>query len=246
MKNKNEYLNMLHLLGVFLIILISCQKESPFNPTNDLTTAVFNPSITYGTMTDQDGNTYKTVTIGTQTWMAENLRTTKYRNGDPVPINNSDWARDSLITGAYCNYYRTTNLDTIATFGRLYNWYAVVDSRFLAPLGWHVPSDSDWNVLINYLGGKSIAGGKLKEAGLTHWETPNSAATNESGFTAISGGTFSGGYFFNTETIGFWWSTTGQSISTNIGQMLCNNNMEVLIEPLRHTDGNSVRCVKDN
>jgi hypothetical protein len=110
------------------VVFVSCAKgddDNDSNLTNGKTTALFNPNVTYGTLTDQDGNIYKTVSIGTQIWMAENLRTTKYNDGTPIPVvlDNNEW--QSLSIGAYCNYNNTSNLDTIATFGRLYNGYAV-------------------------------------------------------------------------------------------------------------------------
>jgi len=139
-----------------------------------------------GTMTDIDGNVYQTVKIGDQWWMAENLRVTHYRDGKDIPhvMYSPDWKNCDI--GAYCSY---NNSETKAdTYGHLYNWFAVVHECNLAPAGWHVPTDAEWTTLTTYLGGKSVAGGKLKEAGTTHWTTPNTGATNESGFTALPGG----------------------------------------------------------
>jgi len=138
------------------------------------------------TITDIDGNVYHSVTIGTQTWMVENLRTSKYRNGDSIinVTNNTSWS--TLTSGAYCDYDNTPNNSII--YGKLYNWYAINDSRSIAPMGWHVPTDVEWTTLITYLGGESIAGGKLKETGIIHWETPNGDATNTSIFTGLPGG----------------------------------------------------------
>jgi uncharacterized protein (TIGR02145 family) len=186
-------------------------KINVIQPTGDggVTSAVFNTTKTYGTMTDQNGNTYKTITIGTQTWMAENLRVTKYRNGDPIPnvTDNAAWV--ALTTGAYCSYGNTANKDDIASYGRLYNWYAASDSRNIAPTGWHLPSDAEWTTLTTYLGGETVAGGKMKEAGTTHWTSPNTSATNESGFTALpSGNRDSDGPFGILGDSGDWWSST--------------------------------------
>jgi uncharacterized protein (TIGR02145 family) len=183
--------HLLCLLTGFVLLATSCCKpdepDLPYNPLNGLTTAVFNPNKSYGSVADIDGNVYKTIQIGDQVWMAENLRTTRYRNGDSVPnvLDNNEWA--NLIAGAYCNYGNTQNLDTIATYGRLYNWHAAADERNLAPQGWRVPTIADWDKLIEYLGGDTIAGGNLKEAGDLHWESPN-RADNSSGFTALPGG----------------------------------------------------------
>jgi uncharacterized protein (TIGR02145 family) len=181
------------VLVLFVILVINgCNKDDDTpdtpNPYNGKTTAVFNPDKTYGTLTDQDGNIYRTITIGTQTWMAENLRTTKYRDGTAIPNVTDNTAWSNLSTGAYCNYNNTESADTIATYGRLYNWYAATDSRDIAPSGWHVPTDDEWTTLTTYLGGDSVAGGKMKETGTTHWVTPNGGATNESGFTALPSG----------------------------------------------------------
>ena len=131
--DRNKYL----LILIVVITLFSgCEKEitHPYrHPFNGRTTAVFNPDKEYGMVRDIDGSEYKTIVIGNQTWMAENLRVTHYRNGDPIPnvTGNEEWSR--LTTGAYCNYNNTTNPDTIATYGRLYNWYAAIDSRKIAP-----------------------------------------------------------------------------------------------------------------
>ena len=189
MKKQNSPFNIL-MITLIILSMFSCKKdevETPSNPLNGRTTAVFNPDKTYGTMSDIDGNIYKTIVIGNQTWMAENLRVTKYNNGVSIPniTENAEWA--SLTTGAFCNYNNTSDLDTIATYGRLYNWYAVADTRQIAPEGWRVPSTADWNELIDLLGGDTIASNALKEIGTTHWEDPYESS-NSSGFTAIPNG----------------------------------------------------------
>lgn len=196
-----------YLLLVVLIFfsVMACEPDEPSGPTNPLngkTTAVFNSDKKYGKMSDIDGNIYKTIVIGGQTWMAENLRVTRFQNGDTIPniTDNEEWA--ALTTGAYCNYNNTNNLDTIATYGRLYNWYAVADSRKLAPISWRVPTIADWTELIEYLGGDTIASNALKEVGTYHWEDPFES-DNSSGFTAIPNGrrylaeNFSGIGFYN-------------------------------------------------
>ena len=139
------------------------------------------------TVTDIDGNVYKTIKIGSQLWMAENLKVAKYRNGDAIAniSDNSPWSNSS--SGAWCNDNNDAKNNN--PYGKLYNWYTVNDSRGLCPTGWHVPSDSEWTILSNYLGGEAVAGGKLKETGTTHWYSPNVSATNESGFSALPGGT---------------------------------------------------------
>ncbi|MCU4155333.1 fibrobacter succinogenes major paralogous domain-containing protein [Carboxylicivirga sp. A043] len=139
-----------------LLLSLGCDKNSDPPPDNELnghSTAIFNPDKKYGTVNDIDGNVYKTIKIGKQTCMAENLRVTRFRNGDALPniTDNDKWSIQAVA--AYCNYNNTEDLDTIATYGRLYNWYAVADSRNIAPKGWRVATPEDWNILIDYLGG---------------------------------------------------------------------------------------------
>jgi uncharacterized protein (TIGR02145 family) len=219
---------------------------------------IFNPNLTYGTMTDIDGNTYKTITIGSkdnltsQTWMAENLKVTRYRNGDPIPyVTNGDtW--HNLTTGAYCDYNYTPGNSKI--YGHMYNLFSIIDSRNIAPAGWHVPTAAEWNTLINYLGGESIAGGKLKEIGTTHWISPNTGASNSSGLTVLpGGGGDDGGQFFAeiSKMAIFWTSTVvpgGVTEPEDHGYyyMLNYNTEEVTFSNYgRGMCGFSVRCVMD-
>ena len=239
------------VLVLFVILVINgCKKDdnNP-NPYNGKTTAVFNPSLTYGTLTDQDGNVYKTIVIGNQTWMAENLRTTKYRDGSPIPNVTEITAWGNLTTGAYCNYNNTTSADTIATYGRLYNWYAAIDSRNIAPTGWHVPNDAEWETLIYYLGGYSVVGGKMKETGTTHWISPNTGATNESGFTALPSGLRLGyiyGTFDNMGVLGIYLSSTFHSIDFQLRcPSVSNWDTSALHYAGNKDDGFAVRLVKD-
>ena len=138
-------------------------------------------------MVDIDGNIYPVVKIGTQIWTTKNLATTKYRDGTSISGPTYSGAAWALATEAYCWY--SDNYATYGTvYGALYNWYAVSDAKNIAPLGWHVATDAEWTTLTTYLGGESVAGGKLKEAGTSHWNTPNTEATNETGFTSLPGG----------------------------------------------------------
>jgi len=144
------------------------------------------------TVTDIDGNVYQTVQIGEQLWMKENLKVTHYNNGDEIPTgySNDEWA--NLSTGAYAVY--DDNESNADTYGYLYNWYAVDDDRGVCPASWHVPTDGEYTALSDYLGGTSVAGGKLKECTegscpeSEYWYSPNTGATNESGFTGLPGG----------------------------------------------------------
>ena len=240
------------VLVLFEILVISgCKKgnDNPSNPYNGKTTAVFNPGVTYGTMTDQDGNTYKTVTIGNQTWMAENLRTTKYSDGSAIPIVTDKTAWTSLTIGAYCNYQNAKGTDTVATYGRLYNWYAATDSHNIAPIGWHVPTDAEWTLLTTFLGGESVAGGKMKETGTIHWFSPNTAATNESGFSATPSGVCIGKIlptaFDELGVQGLYWSCTQYDASEawvlNLGHDITSCGHGYYFKQV----GFAVRLVKD-
>jgi uncharacterized protein (TIGR02145 family) len=221
-------------------------KIVTINVTQGISSAVFNNTKTYGTMTDQNGNTYKTIVIGTQTWMAENLRVTKYRNGDPIPNSTNNAAWIALTTGSYCNYDNATDNDKINTFGRLYNWYAVNDSRNIAPTGWHVPTDAEWTTLITYLGGQSLAGGNLKEIGTTHWISPNDGADNASGFTALPGGyRGTNGEFFTFGFTGHWWSSSVYDAANAWGLYVNCFDANASRYSKGKSYGFSVRCVKD-
>ena len=156
---------------------------------------------------DVDSNIYKTIIIGSQCWIHQLLKTTKYNHGSAIPLitDNTEWI--SMTTGAYCNYNNDAN--NVNSSGRLYNWYAVNTGK-LCPTGWHVPGDSEWTVLINYLGGELVAGGKLKEEGTVHWDDPNEGATNSSGFGAIPGGYrfYFDGTFSKNGSYRLWWTST--------------------------------------
>jgi uncharacterized protein (TIGR02145 family) len=194
---------------------------------------------------DVDGNIYNAVTIGTQVWMIENLKVTHYRNGDPVSniIDNKEWMNISS-TGAYCDYNNFSGNGI--TYGKLYTWYTISDSRNIAPVGWHVPTDEEWATLTTYLGGLTVAAGKLKESGTTHWNSPNTGATNESGFKALPGGQrHADGTFSSIENSGYWWTSTETS-SNGIGRRLDYDADYVhKIYSLRW-EGYSIRCIKDN
>jgi len=196
-----------------------------------------------GTVTDIDGNTYQTVKIGDQWWMAENLKVTHYRNGDAIPnvTDVSEWS--NLTTGAYCNYNNDDN--NANTYGSLYNWYAVDDSRNIAPDGWHVPTDAKWQTLVDYLGGDAIAGGKMKETGTSHWKSPNTGATNESGFSALPGG-YRGytGLFADVGDYAYFWSSKWYG-STAWYRGLLYDYSGVYRGNFSHQNGYSVRCVRD-
>ena len=198
-----------------------------------------------GIVMDIDGNEYATVIIGNQVWMAENLKVSKYRDGSAIPTGHSDNDWMNLSTGAYSVYDNTeSNADT---YGYLYNWYAVDDSRNIAPAGWHVATDAEWTTLTDYLGGTSVAGGKMKETGTSHWNSPNTGATNESGFTAFPGGYrhYNNGKDYDIGSYGYFWSSSEVSSNSAWGRRLYYNNSEVYRNNDTKKRGCSVRCVRD-
>jgi len=196
------------------------------------------------TVKDIEGNVYKSVAIGKQVWMAENLRTTKFNDGTAISLVADDMAWGALTTPAFCWY----NKDAVAnknTYGALYNWYTVSTNK-LCPKGWHVSTDAEWTTLTNYLGGENIAGGKLRETGITHWEKPNSGATNESGFTTLPAGYRNNhGAFANIGFFGFWWSATENVPTASWCRTMGCSGSDVLRIFSLKKNGYSVRCIKD-
>lgn len=214
------------------------------NEQSFTTTSVFSNC---GTVTDIDGNIYNTVIIGTQCWMQENLKTTRYKDGSAIPTNlsNTDWA--TTLNGAYAIYDNNPTNNT--TYGKLYNWYAVSTGK-LAPSGWHIPTDAEWTTLITYLGGDSLAGGAMKST--TLWNSPNVGATNSSGFYALPAGSravdpLGRTTYANIGNYSAFWSSTFHS----------TNNNYALFRALNYTvssagrsayykrNGFPVRCIKD-
>jgi len=192
---------------------------------------------------DYDGNVYKTIQIGDQVWMAENLKTTKFNDGMTIPLvtDNVTWL--SLSSPGYSAYDNNRRIGN--TFGALYNWYAV-ETGNLCPAGWHAPTDEEWTILANYLGGSLVAGGKLKEVGTTHWYSPNDDATNETGFTALAGGYRDyKGPFGSLGYVGHWWSSTEISTTQAWNHWMFYENGELYRYEYGKRYGLSVRCVKD-
>ena len=184
------------------------------------------------------------VTIGTQTWQCENLNVATYRNGDVIPqvTDPTEWA--NLTTGAWCYY--DNDPSTEATYGKLYNWHAVNDSRGIAPTGYHVPSDTELTTLTDYLGGDLVAGGKMKETGLSHWVAPNTAATNESGFTALPAGyRINNGTFESIGEVTRWWTSTEIDTFDAGSYDLDNTNPNLFRFSYGKKWGHSVRLIKD-
>jgi uncharacterized protein (TIGR02145 family) len=223
---KKTFMRKLFVPLLSILLFASCKKHNPNPPPN-----------------------IESVTICNQVWMKKNLDVSNYRNGDPIPqvTDPVQWA--NLTTGAWCYYNNDpANNDT---YGKLYNWYAVNDPRGLAPVGWHVPSDSEWTVLTDVcLGGWWInAGSAMKETGCDHWLCPNTYATNSSGFTCLPGGYLYGnGTFYDIGRGAYLWSTTDDT---------SNDPYNAFHRQLEYSDafvpggimgkpyGLSVRCLRD-
>lgn len=201
-------------------------------------------TFTFVACTDADGNNYPVVQIGTQIWMAENLKTTKYNDGTNIPNVTDETSWKNLTTPGYCWYNNDTSNKN--TYGALFNWYTVNTGK-LCPTGWHVPSDPEWTTLTTYLGGESVAGGKMKETGTSHWYTPNESATNSSGFTALPGGwRMQDGTFIDIGAIGHWWSSTENSVP---GAYFWSTHFlfsNIGWEGANQVSGFSIRCLQDN
>ena len=197
------------------------------------------------TVTDIDGNVYTTINIDNQIWMVENLKTTTYNDGNAIPEVTDDNNWGNLETGAFC-WYDNNVTNYKDTYGALYNWYAVEIEK-LCPTDWHVPSNAEWTTLTNYLGGLSVAGGKLKETGTTHWNPPNTGANNESGFTALPGGYRSISVaFYNIRNSGSYWSSTeSDDVSKAYGRGLTSSQSAVSYSISNKETGYSIRCVRD-
>ena len=199
-------------------------------------------------ISDSEGNTYKTVTIGTQQWMAENLKVSKYSDGTTIPniTDNTQWS--NLTTGAW-SYYNNDAANN-AKYGKLYNWYAVSKTtngnKNVCPTGWHVPTDAEWTVLTDYLGGDGIAGGKMKEVGTTSWNSPNTDATNTSLFTGLPGGYRDyNGYCSTIGYFGYWWSSTEYDADDAWNRYLSNYHGDANRNNFNKFLGLSVRCLRD-
>ena len=213
------------IIGIF--ILYSCAPNQPPQPCENVT--------------DIDGNTYNVVKIGTQCWMAENLKVTRYRNGDSILKITNDTTWIGLVTGAYCDYNNDTANSTI--YGRLYNWYAVSDSRGIAPVGWHIPTDAEWATLENYLGGSNVAYKmKVPASNIPPWD-----GVNASGFAALPSGErfYGNGHFYDIDTNAIFWSTTEYSSLAGWDMFLDLGDMQSHRGFSYKAEGISLRCIKD-
>lgn len=186
--------------NLFFILMISV-------PLNSVNSQTVTDSMT-DTLIDFDRNTYETVKIGEQVWMKENLKTTRYNNGDLIGTTYPDTLDITNETEPKYQWAYNGNESYVEVYGRLYTWYAITDSRGVCPSGWHVPTTKEWKTLFDFLGGGKIAADKLKEAGTLHWESPNADATNESGFTALPAGSrWLNGEFAQLGEFGHYWTS---------------------------------------
>jgi uncharacterized protein (TIGR02145 family) len=242
MEKENKFFScVLILLVIMLSLFNSCKKED--DPP---------PLIIKTSLSDNEGNTYKAVTIGSQVWMAENLKVTKYLNGDEIGTTNPYLLN---IENENSPKYQWANIDgahsdeklNVATYGRLYTWAVVNDSRKICPVGWHIPSHSEWIQLIDYAGGEDIAGGILKESGYLHWNSPNTAATNKYGFTALGGGLRTVSGTGNLLMMAAWWSDTEyEQNPARAWSVVMTADFKSGGFSMNPKDyGFSVRCVKD-
>ena len=217
----------LFIISVLLITLVtSCKKSDENDPT---------------IIKDGDGNTYTSVTIGTQVWLVENLKTTKLNDGTPIPLVTDQTAWNNLKTIGYC-WYDNNETEYKSDYGALYNWY-VANNDKICPKGWHVPTDAEWTSLLTFLG-NAEAGAKLKEMGTTHWDDPN-PANNQSGFKAFGGGYRGQDFFGDIRISGYWWSSTELSSShANSLWLVYSVTSSGWADNYKYS-GLSVRCIKD-
>ncbi len=226
--NKESSKYILLILMAVVIVMVTCSKEEKAPDP----------------VTDIDGNTYKTLKIGTQIWMAENLKTTLFNDGLPITLitDTTDW--NSTVTAGYC-WYNNDEASNKDTYGAIYNGFTV-DSARLCPAGWHIPSLEEWQQLIAFLGDTTTAGGQLKEEGTNHWITPNIGATNSTGFTALASGfRYYDGTFASILYYTCFWSSTNNNSGNQWYTGLYYGNASLKTDYRSKKYGFSVRCIKD-
>lgn len=239
--SRSFELKRLSLLLIVLLALISCHKNPTESEQNGIVT---------GTIRDVEGNIYKIIRIGKQWWMAENLRVTQYRNGEWIINVTGSKTWSDLTVGAYCYY--DNDFDKAKNYGNLYNWNALVDRRNLAPEGWHIPTDDDWQELVDYLGGETLAGGEMKSVGSIEnndglWAGSNESGTDEFGFSALPAGYRNqNGLYNGKDSSAYFWSSTEKGNNTAVYRYLNHDNSTVYRDDsgLKQA-GYSIRCVRD-
>ncbi len=250
---------MQRLISTFCLLLLSfvlvgqvitsrrSTESSPSEGQGVASKPWLNPSLSYGSVTDIDGNRYATIQIGTQVWMAENLRTTRYQNGDPIPNVRDIGAWSRLETGAWVHYENNSSYEI--PYGKLYNWYVVSDSRNVCPSGWHVPTEEEWLKLSDYLGGEDVAGASLYNSNSQHWRFANQESNNSSGFAGLPGGVRThiasdvDDSFGSIGVWGNWWSATEEDDYTALNWSLTVSTYLLAMPENEKKMGLSIRCV---
>jgi uncharacterized protein (TIGR02145 family) len=235
-KINTNWIYSIMVIGVFLTLTYRCTKDEP---------SIENPE----TVTDIDGNVYKTVKIGTQIWMVENLKATRYNDGTPIPLITDIVGWKNALSPAYCWY--DNNISNKEPYGALYNWYAVNTGK-LCPTGWHVPTIDEWGTLEQFLGEENAPGGQLKEAGTSHWKSPNTGATNSTGFYGLPGGQRNpvspdNGIFNLMGESGYFWSSSAATHNSSDGlhRALLHTSSNIGSGSNVKGNGYSVRCLKN-
>jgi uncharacterized protein (TIGR02145 family) len=236
MKNRTPLIILLNIIVLFY----SCRNKSDKVYKSEVSVT----DQTQQLVEDIEGNVYKTVKIGNQTWMTKNLKTTRYNDGTPIPLVTDGAAWAALSTPAYC-WYNNDSLSYKNIYGALYNGYAVMTGK-LCPTNWHVATDAEWKTLINYLGGEYYAADRLKETGTDYWVSPNAEATNESGYTALPGGLrYWDGVFHDFGFGGYWWTSTEYSETQALFRYMDYEYSNVFGFNNRKNNGFSIRCLRD-
>jgi len=202
-------------------------------------------SVIGQTVSDIDGNVYNTVSIGNQVWLGENLKVTKYNNQDPISLVLDDTQWSTETQAAYC-YYQG-DISNTNNYGNLYNWYVVNNSKNVCPTGYHVPSITEWEELITFLGGNAVAGGKLKEIGFAHWLDPNTGADNSSGFTLLPSGwrAHNNGFYESLSYMAYVWSSTSVDASSSSIILAGYDSPACYTSDSHIRTGLPIRCLKD-
>ena len=235
------------------LVLLSCKKESSNSNSNSNSSSEINFNSSGNAVAkfglgvkDIDGNSYKTTIIGSQEWMAENLKVTKFNDGTTIKniTESLEWVTTNLP--AWCVY--DNDLKNNSKYGKLYNWFVISESmKNICPSGWHIPSIDEWEILMEFLGGENVAAGKMKEVGITNWASPNVNATNSSLFTALPAGVRSenDGRFHSISYDSNWWSSTLASESNVLTRDVDHDDSssEETSEDIK--TGLSIRCIKN-
>jgi uncharacterized protein (TIGR02145 family) len=225
-----HFFPLLVIAGLMIITLSNCSRDPEVDDQ----------------VKDADGNIYQTVVISDMEWLAENLKTTRYSNGDPIGTTDPVTLNTSGETMIKYQWAADGDEGKVSEYGRLYTWYAVNDARNICPQGWHVATDAEWTAMISILGGDSEAGSKLKESGTSSWEAPNDGANNSSGFTARPGGVRNGnGTFVNIRRYGYWWTSTEALTDYGWSRVMGYTDGSANRYENNADLGFSVRCVKN-